>query len=730
MNNLKNLLIILFFIFFENFLFSQEKVPSLSQIDSLLRKGNMFFKEADFENSLKLLRKTFYYSKLVNNDSISALACNRIARNFSELSEFKKAIIYFEKGLIYAEKAKRDNIKEMILINLGNIYANKDYYDLKKAIDFYFKALKLAKKIKDFDGAFTINLNLAWTYFGNNMFETGYKYLDYTNINFEKYGDNNFFTSINMLNGMYYSHKNQNVKAKYYFEKGISLNTTVTLKQEKQFLYLEYSKFLAKTGDFKNAYINQQKGQEISDKLFHKSKILKASIIGVNLEIDNYKSELQKLEAENNLQNKNYHKSRVINILTVLLTLILVLLLYVLSKSSKFNKATNEVLIKKNHQLKIAIEKAQDANKLKSQFVSTISHELRTPLYGVIGITDIIYDEHKQLIDNKHLEALKFSANYLLSLINDILHISKIEESKIVLDNNNFDIFTEVHAIINALKFIANKNNVVIDSKIDANIPKLIVGDQTRLAQILMNLLTNALKFTKNGKVLVELNLENVVGKTHYINFKIQDSGIGIALENQSKVFDKFTQIKNVDDDYQGTGLGLSIVKKLIDLFKSEIFLESEVGSGSTFSFTIGFDAAEKEIISISENLEENLEIKILVVEDNKINQLVTKKIIQQQKQACKIVSSGLEAIEVLKVESYDVILMDINMPELNGFETTIEIRKMAIYVPIIALTAYNKKQVLQQAKLSGIDAVLVKPFEPTRLFEVIRKLLKEKNAD
>ncbi len=709
--------------------FSQENELSVYEVDALLVKGNKYFKEADFENSLKILRTTLYHSELIQNDTLTAYACNRIARNFQEISEFNKALLFYNKGLVFAKKANCEDITNTILINIGNLYGIKENYNFEKAINYYFKALDIGKKNGDFDSQFTINMNLAWLYFDENKFDEGYQYLEFTNKNFEKFGDDNFFTTINMLNGMYYSSKNQNEKANQFFLIGINKNDKIILKEDKQYLFEEYSKFLAKIGDFKNAYINQQKSLEISDKLFNSAKLSKASIAGVNLEMDNYKFEVQKLEAENQKQKKVFLKSKVINILTVLLVLILILLVYSLRKSSESNKTTNDALTKKNYQLKIAIDKAQDANKLKSQFVSTISHELRTPLYGVIGITDIIYDEHKQLIDNKHLEALKFSANYLLSLINDILQISKIEESKMVLDNTNFNIINEVHAIGNALQFIANKNNIVIETKIDADIPKLISGDQTRLSQILMNLLTNALKFTKNGKVLVELNLENVVGKTHFINFKIQDSGIGIAPENQAKVFDKFTQIKRKDDDYQGTGLGLSIVKKLIELFKSEIYLESEVGKGSTFSFTIGFDSVVNQVIDNKEDLENNLDIKILVVEDNKINQLVTKKIIQQQKQACKIVSSGIEAIEVLKTEYFDVILMDINMPELNGFETTIEIRKMAIDVPIIALTAYNRKQVLQQANLSGIDAVLVKPFEPTKLFETIRELLKEKNA-
>lgn len=720
---------LLFFLTFVSNSFSQEKRLSINEIDSLLKKGYKYFKEADFENSLKILRTTLYHSELIQNDTLTAYACNRIARNFQEISEFNKALLFYNKGLIFAENSNREDISNTIFINIGNIYGKKENYDFEKSTNYYFKALEIANRINDFDSQFIINMNLAWIYFDEKRFDNGATHLDYINKNFEKFNDESFFITLYMLNGMYFSSKNQNEKANDFFLKGINKSDKIVLKDDKQFLFLEYSKFLAKIGDFKNAYINQQKSLAILDNLFNSKKILKASIAGINLEIDNYKYEVQKLEAENQKQKKNYLKSKVINILTVLLVLILILLIYSLRKSSENNITTNDSLIKKNHQLKIAIDKAQDANKLKSQFVSTISHELRTPLYGVIGITDIIYDEHKELIDNKHLEALKFSANYLLSLINDILQISKIEESKMTVDNIDFNITKEVQAIGNALQFIANKNNVTIETKIDANIPKLVSGDQTRLSQILMNLLTNALKFTKNGKVLVELNLENVVGKTHFINFKIQDSGIGIAPENQAKVFDKFTQIKRKDDDYQGTGLGLSIVKKLIELFKSEIYLESEIGKGSTFSFTIGFDYVVYQDVDKKIDLENDLDIKILVVEDNKINQLVTKKIIQQQKQTCKIVSSGIEAIKILKVEHFDVILMDINMPELNGFETTIEIRKMAIDVPIIALTAYNRKQVLQQANLSGIDAVLVKPFETIKLFEVIRELLKEKNV-
>jgi signal transduction histidine kinase/CheY-like chemotaxis protein len=722
--------LVLIFLVFENVIFSQEKIPSVAKIDSLLGIGNRFFRLADFENSLKTLRKTLYYSELIKNDSISAYASNRIARNFSELSEFEKANVFYLKALNYALKASRQDIYVTVLINLGNVNSVKENYNFEKSKNYYLKGLTIARKINDFDEIFLINGNLAWLYFEENKFNIGYKYLEYVNKNASKYDREEYLITLNMLNGMYYSYLNQNAKANAYFLEGINKNDNVVLKEEKQYLYFEYSKFLAKTGDFKEAYINKLKGEKIVDSLFNKLKLSKASIAGINLEIDEYKREINKNVSDKKIQEKSLFKSKIINFLAVFISFILTLWLFFGFKSTKKNRIITDKLIKKNFQLKVAVDKAQVASNVKSQFVSTISHELRTPLYGVIGITDIIYDEHKNLIDNKHLDALKFSAKYLLSLVNDILQISKIEDSKIELENSVFDIHKEVKAIKNALEFIAIKNNINFVVDIDPEIPRLLIGDQTKLIQILMNLVTNALKFTNNGDVLLKLSLGNKINNIFNINFLIKDTGIGISKENQENIFEKFTQIKRDNQDYQGTGLGLSIVKKLIELFNSEIHLESELNKGSSFNFTVGFESSDNNLIKQNLNKNFELQLKILVVEDNKINQLVTQKIIQNYNQSCKIVSSGFEAIEILKNEFFDVILMDINMPELNGFETTIEIRKMAIDVPIIALTAYNRKQVIQEANLSGIDAVLVKPFESEKLFETIQYLLKEKNAD
>jgi CheY-like chemotaxis protein len=249
-----------------------------------------------------------------------------------------------------------------------------------------------------------------------------------------------------------------------------------------------------------------------------------------------------------------------------------------------------------------------------------------------------------------------------------------------------------------------------------------------------MNLVSNALKFTKDGKVIVTAKQERIEGTRHFIYFSIKDNGVGIAKEDQEKIFEKFVQIERKEGDYQGTGLGLSIVQKLTELFGSKIHLESEEGVGTTFSFTIGFEADEtkkNEIINnIVVDLSSNHFYKILVVEDNKINQIVTKKILESNNFKCTILEDGYAAIELLDNENFDVILMDINMPIINGFDTTKLIRKKGITTPVIALTAFDKQEITEQALSCGMNDIIIKPFEQGKLFQVINNLVTKKNVD
>ncbi|HJY11809.1 MAG TPA: response regulator, partial [Flavobacterium sp.] len=265
---------------------------------------------------------------------------------------------------------------------------------------------------------------------------------------------------------------------------------------------------------------------------------------------------------------------------------------------------------------------------------------------------------------------------------------------------------------------------------IDPCIPEYLIGDKLRLAQILMNLVSNALKFTKDGEVEIIVNLNKVEEKFYFLEFHIKDNGVGIAVVDQNKIFEKFVQVGRKEEDYQGTGLGLSIVKRLLGLFGSKINLESDIGEGTSFSFIIPFEhdpQKTKNIINeIEVDLTSNEVYKILIVEDNLINQLVTKKIIEKNNYICKVVDDGFAALDSVEKEDFDLILMDINMPLMNGFETTKRIRLKGVTTPIVALTAFDKDEITDEAISSGINDIIVKPFEPIKLFKIISYLIKE----
>ena len=421
------------------------------------------------------------------------------------------------------------------------------------------------------------------------------------------------------------------------------------------------------------------------------------------------------------------HQSRIIVVLFIITLLFLLLFLFSLYKNNEIRKKINRDLKTANKQLQKAKEQAEEVSQLKSQFISTISHELRTPLYGVVGITDIIADEHKELSNSSYLKSLKFSARYLLSLVNDILQVYKIDEKKITLDNTAFNVIEDLHQVTDSLMFLAEKNQNKLTLEVDEDIPQLLIGDRVRLSQIFMNLIGNALKFTHNGQVKINVQLLRTEGTFVYLQFEVIDNGIGIAEADQEKVFEKFVQIERKEDDYQGTGLGLPIVKQLIGLFNGEIHIESEENVGTKMTFIIGFESDKDKIKEYTNDLEVDFvhqkSYKILVVEDNKINQLVTKKILDDSNFESIIVDNGYHAIELLEKESFDIVLMDINMPMINGFETTRLIREKGITIPVIALTAFDKQEISEQVYASDMNGIIIKPFEPKQLYQMIVNL-------
>ncbi len=728
MSTVKSLLLVVLLFFSQVFFSQQTKKITNKAVEKTLTDAGFALLDLNVDKSLKLSKTALSQAHELDNDALIAKAYNIIGLNLEEFYEISKGIEYYKKALHHAELAKNDSIKCWVNNNLGSVYTYRNInYDL--GIKHYKEALIFAERIKDSVEIMFTKLNISGAYFGNNNFSNGIQYLKSIDKFVHKNGDLEALISLNTQYASYYDYLNQDEKAEQYFIQSIAIgqkNKDELIKASLIDVYKDFSDFYKKRKKFESAYYYIDIHEKLQKEIYNSERLKIVKLEGSQIEIDEYKREIDKIELEKDSKIK---QSKIILTLSIVIFSVLLMFLYSLYKNYKLRTKSNQELEKANAELKNAIKVAEEASKLKSQFISTISHELRTPLYGVVGITNILVDEHKELAQSPHVNSLKFSARYLLSLVNDILQINKIEENRVVLEKLIFNVADEVTTIANSLEFIAKQNNNKIVTDIDVTIPESLIGDKLRLSQIFMNLVGNSLKFTRNGEIKIIAKLEKTLGTICYVKFEVIDNGVGIAKENQEKIFDKFVQLERKEGDYQGTGLGLSIVKKLIGVFDSEIYLESELNKGTSIHFTIAFETDTKlknEIINnIEVDLSKNYAYSILVVEDNKINQIVTKKILDGYNFYTEILDDGYAAINRLENKSFDLILMDINMPIINGFETTKRIREKGIATPIVALTAFDKQEITEQCLSVGINDILVKPFEPQKLFQILDNTLK-----
>lgn len=372
----------------------------------------------------------------------------------------------------------------------------------------------------------------------------------------------------------------------------------------------------------------------------------------------------------------------------------------------------------------------------KEIFLTNMSHELRTPLNGIMGIVRELRRTASDNVMKGHLESVHFAAEHLLNILNDILDLSRIDAGKLTMDNVGFKVEEVIHRSLEVNQLRAEEKGLQIRSEIDQEVSKILVGDPIRLRQILINLIGNAIKFTDNGYVSVRCTMKQALANRQWINFEVEDTGIGMDEEFVKNIFTKFTQEdSSIKRNYGGAGLGLNITKQLTELMKGVISVDSKKGKGSKFvvsiPFKIGDESDLPQELSISpENL--NLEnIKVLLVEDNPLNQEVAKLTLKHLKAKVDVVGDGASAIEKLRLVSYDIVLMDLQMPVLDGYAATKIIRdELKLMVPIIALTANAIKGEREKCLDAGMDDFISKPFEEKDIAKVLVKYVLEKRRD
>jgi signal transduction histidine kinase/CheY-like chemotaxis protein len=374
-----------------------------------------------------------------------------------------------------------------------------------------------------------------------------------------------------------------------------------------------------------------------------------------------------------------------------------------------------------------AADEAQEGLRVKSEFLSTMSHEIRTPLNVVIGMTHLMLRSTPRKDQEKNLNVLLFSANNLLAIVNDILDYNKIEAGKVNFETVPMDISGIVQNIINGLESKSTEKDITLILETDQKLKRKVMGDPTRTSQVIYNLVHNAIKFTEKGSVKVLVKTEAVTDTTATITVRISDTGIGIPADKQKLIFERFTQAdSSTSRSYGGTGLGLAITKRILDLQKVALHLESEPGKGSEFYFTQTYPLSDQPVIaeqtilrsSVDEKLLEG--VSILVVEDNPFNVMVAQSLLERSGAVVEVANNGEEALEKVTPGKFRIILMDLNMPVMDGFEATRQLRARGEKLPIIALTASLPSEVEADVQSAGLTGIVVKPFNPDDLFRVI----------
>ncbi|QLG47189.1 response regulator [Costertonia aggregata] len=695
-----------------------------------------------------------YFSKALelknqdkNNESLDIL---KQASELAEENEDVKLLIdaYHKFALLYLNLDKDDDAE--FYWDRSEILLEDIAYPYGSAVHKYIEAIRLYKRGNNFQAIYMLGdakqLSNDRNLLNKILLAEADVYLEIEKYESAKKNYNSLIVNTDIYEKEYLTTKAYMGLANLNFERGniekSIKNAELALKiAEKNSFYkemLELNTFLSSlyetTGNYALSLENAKNLLAVKDSTFtiEKAKIEERKADEIHKE--NQDEIIKKQDTEIQELKESQNRSEIVTILVSAFLTIISLLAVSLYRNNQIKLKTNDLLYTKNRELQTARDAAVSAMEAKTNFLSTVSHELRTPLYAVTGLTHLLLEESPSKNQLEHLKSLKFSGDYLLNFINDILQINKIDADKLEPLQIEFSLKKILSEVINSLQQSAKENKTTILLEHDNDLPGTLLGDPLKLSQIFINLVGNALKFTKNGQVTVITKLIKKDDEEVSVYFEVKDTGIGISKDFQKNIFESFEQGSiQINREYGGTGLGLTIVKSLLGLFGSKIEVDSEPGKGSSFFFTLNLkykDGVMDDIPFEMTKKEYDFNgLHLMVVEDNKINQVITKKMLIKKGMTCDIANNGMEAVENAKNNRYDAILMDIHMPGISGEEATIRIRKFDRETPIVALTAISLDDSLESFYAAGCNDVVTKPFKPDVFYQKIGENIFDKKS-
>lgn len=612
----------------------------------------------------------------------------------------KKIGFFYENlGVIYnyyEQKDKRDNAfymsKEYLtkynsLAEQGDMYYNMSYIcfdrkDWDKSLTYALKSDSITRFVKNEVTGASLLLGIAECYLKLGKLDKAKEYLNLTSASKD------------------FTPKKIKILHRYYKAYGeLLLNEGNNIEATKMFRL---------SNDY-NTQINKQNIRLINENLGIQNRM--------QLAVFNY----EKLKKEADFKSQNLKYQKYILILASIIILSLGLLLFLQIRITKYKSRVNTILKEKNNELKHALS-------VKRRFLNSVSHELRTPLNAIKSVAYLMHD--KKIANNEdNVSILNSSIDYLLNLSNQILEYNLIDKRKSLsfLKKDIIDLKELFKEVISSVKNIHHLNENKVFIKLGESVSSTLIFDKTKLTMVFNSFLDNAFKFTKNGEIRAEIKLLEDTETSQKIKFIIQDTGFGIEKENISKIFDLFYQgSEEINIKYGGSGIGLSIAKQILDLHPNQLNVTSELNKGTTISFELDFEKANIQEVE-NEILSPNVikkDIEILLVEDNKINQLMIQKILLANEFNSDIAENGQEAIDKVVNKDYDLIIMDIMMPIMDGFEASKKISELKPYIPIVALTALSEEYNREKFRASKIKKVLNKPIDVDELFKTINQFV------
>ncbi|MEP3215574.1 MAG: response regulator [Gilvibacter sp.] len=715
---------------------AQTKEDTITQINSLRNKVREAMIKQDVSTVLFDLNKANELASAIGDNELQAATYNDLADFYSRVQNHDLALAEVNKAILLL----KDNTGSAVLADSfvieASLYAEKkDFDNASRNLD---KAYAIYEGLENRSDMAIIQLNKGLLALEQNNATSAVNYLDASLSTFEELGLKYYQAQAMLNKSKALLLLAQNGDQQRLDQSVTTLDEAVKISKENNFAVLITQSKLVKSdiaksnNNYQEAYTYLEQFYATKDSLSSLSMEVMEQEAKLRLERGDYDEIIENLRANIAEKDSSIKMNNFTSTLSIALIIILSLLTLSLYKNNNLRAKANDLLQDKNSELQLAKEKAEKASLAKAQFLSTITHELRTPLYAVTGLTHLLLEENPLEHQKEHLNSLKFSGDYLLSLINNILDLNKLEANKVEIEKTTFNLEKRINDVLVALKKSADDRNNKLLLEFDHSIPPKLLGDPLKISQILINLVGNSVKFTENGQVVIRVQKIEETADNVMLHFEIEDNGVGISKKKQKSIFETFSQGSlQINRKFGGTGLGLSIVKNLLQLMNSKIYLESQLGKGSKFSFDIKFAISDqfKEdknphniIYDIDYVALENL--TVLVVEDNKINQMITKKILEKNKMKCDVADNGETAVEMVQKHPYHIVLMDIHMPGISGIEATQQIRKFNKEIPIIALTAVTIDENLDEFYRAGFNEIIPKPFKTEEFFEKIHRTL------